>query len=263
MTAEDEKELEYEPVDPTSSQYMEEPAQPEAKTKLEQFMDKLRVYATEPEAKTHIQEIAKTLECAKSLGYKAIKKLRTEGAFGNIPRREAHEPTMKIREVDEGELEQPPQEEQSEIQFQDGETAEAVTVEPSLQPTTGFQPEDIEWMMSRSAKLIADATEYAEFELSKADSKKLSEMWTPIVNQYLPQIMPNMPLVVAGFSTALILVPKVRGYMKQRKKNEKPIIDTQPVEKKTEPPKEQPKPEQQTAPEKLPDGKNILRNLGD
>src|SRR3972149_4444523 len=87
----------------------EESTQPEQKTKLDQFMDKLRVYQTEAEAKTHIQDIAKTLECAKSLGYKAIKKLKREGAFGNVPKREAHEPTAKINVVDESELETPTQ----------------------------------------------------------------------------------------------------------------------------------------------------------
>jgi hypothetical protein len=86
---------------------------------------------------------------------------------------------------------------------------------------------------------LAKLTGYADFSLDKADSKKLGEIWTPILNQYLPSWIPYAPIAIAAITTTAIVAPKVKGYWDFRKKKS----EEKPVEKPAEKPKEETKPE--------------------
>lgn len=103
-----------------------EQPQPE-KTKLDQFKDLLAQYPTAEDAKSHIKEIAKQLDCAPSLGYKAIKRIEKFGA----PKHAAREPTVKIPEAEAEEIPEQPEE------------AEEITVEEeALAPAPEAAPTD-------------------------------------------------------------------------------------------------------------------------
>jgi hypothetical protein len=108
-------------------------------------------------------------------------------------------------------------------------------------------------MFDKGFSGLAKLTGYGDFALEKADSEKLSEIWTPILNEYLPDWLPYAPIAIAAITTVAIVVPKVKGYWDYRKKKEK-VVEKPPEKPKQEPPpeppKEQPKPEPAVPPEK-------------
>jgi len=114
---EDEKEPEQTTLAPTP--------EPEAKTKLQQFIDRLSAYPDKETAKIHIIDIAKDLDCAKSLGYKALKRVEKFKPVGI----EAREPTAKIATPDEIVVEEEPAPET--VTAKGEETIEQPALEPS------------------------------------------------------------------------------------------------------------------------------------
>jgi len=220
--------------------HAEEPPKKEP-TKLDQFIERLSQYPDKETAKTHIKEIAKDLQCAPSLGYKAIKKVEQFKPQG----KEAVEPTVKIKET-----KPEPLEEQEEI-ISEAEP-EATIEEPTAPPEQkGFREKDLTWMFDKGFSGLAKLTGYGDFALEKADSEKLSEIWTPILNQYLPDLIPYAPIAIAAITTVAIVVPKVKGYWDFRKKKEKEkVIEKSPEKPKQEPPPEPPKQEPAVSPEK-------------
>lgn len=179
--------------------HVEEPAPPKKEpTKLDQFIQRLSEYPDKDTAKTHIKEIAKDLQCAPSLGYKAIKKVEQF----KPQQAEAVEPTVKIHEtkpeaLEETEIEQP-------------QEAEAEIEEPTTAPpptAQGFREKDLTWMFDKAFTGLAKLTGYSDFALEKADSEKLGEIWTPILNEYLPDIIPYAPIAIAAITTTAIVVP--------------------------------------------------------
>lgn len=208
-------------------------------TKLDQFIEELSKYPDRETAKTHIREIAAKLHCAPSLGYKAIKKIQQFKPADTIETR-AVEPTIRMAT--------PPEEPLTEQAEEEKPISEELPPEPETAPkpaAVGFKDKEVEWMFQRGFKMLADVTGYADFKLDPDDSKRLGDMWTPILNEYLPDILPYAPLAMAAITTIVIVVPKVKGwwnYREEKKKKPKP----------KEPPKEEPKPEPPT----LPDAKD-------
>jgi len=224
--------------------------EPKPKTKLDQFIERLSEYPNKDTAKTHIKEIAKDLQCAPSLGYKAIKKVEQF----KPQRAEAVEPTVKIKETKPETLEA-----EEEII---SEEAEATIEEPTAPPQApvGFREKDLTWMFDKGFSGLAKLTGYGDFALEKQDSEKLGEIWTPILNEYLPDWMPYAPIAIAAITTVAIVAPKVKGYWDYRKKTEKgKIVEEKPKEEpKQEPPKEEPKKE---TPPEMPKTAGFLEKL--
>lgn len=208
-------------------------------TKLDRFMKKLQAYTTEPEAKQHIAEIAKDLECAKSLGYKAIRKLKEDGQYrkqGEIST-EGAEPTFQMGE---GKPEPFEETETPTDETLPPETPTELEQPPEQKPQQGFREEDLTWMIDRAFGGLAKVTGYGDFALNKEDSEKLGAIWTPIFNQYLPTWMPYAPIAIAAVTTVAIVVPKVKGYWEFRKKREGEKVPNKKKEKETlkEPPEQ-------------------------
>lgn len=205
--------------------------EPKERTKLDQFIELLSGYPDAETAKTHLSEIAEKLHCARSLGYKALKKIDHFKPRDSIETR-AKEATVKITQPPEQPLEQ-----------QEEPLSEELPPEPEREippaAAVGFKDKDVTWMFDKGFKMLADVTGYADWKLDPDDSKRLGEIWTPIINQYLPDILPYAPIAIAAITTIVIVVPKVKGWWTYRKKKTKP----NPEPPKEEPPKEEPKPE--------------------
>jgi len=227
--------------------------QEQPKTKLQIFIERLSQYPNEEEAKRHIAEIAQELGCAKSLGYKALHKVEKFQPQGL----EAKEPTVKIPEAKTEEI--PPEEEQ-EIILEEEEIPTAETAAPAPAPTpqigVGFKPEDVTWMFDKGFKTIADITGYGAFALNKDEATRLGEMWTPIINANLPQILPHAPIISATITTLIIVAPRVKGYwtFRRQRQQEKPVEQPkqEPPKNVSESEREQPPPQQET-PTKAPE----------
>lgn len=212
---------------PTQEEPQKEP------TKLDQFIEQLSAYPDVQTAKTHLSEIAEKLHCARSLGYKALKKIDHFKPQDSIETR-AKEASVKIAHP----LEQPL--EQQEEQISEELPPEPETAAPPV--AIGFKDKDVTWMFDKGFKMLADVTGYADWKLDPDDSKRLGEIWTPIINQYLPDILPYAPIAIAAITTIVIVVPKVKGWWTYRQKKTK--------EKPKEPPKEEVKEEPKPEPPK-------------
>lgn len=224
------------------------PEQKKEPTKVEQFAEKLRAYATEEEAKAHITQIAQELGCAKSLGYKAIKHIKNAGGFtGEQSQKKtiaSKEPTARIEQPPEINLEET--QETPETLEEEVETPEETAAEKPLPITVDAFKDTIEMFFQKVAGLI----DYPDFALTPKEASSLSKAWYPVLEMYLPQLATN-PLVWAGIVTAFVFLPRVFGYFKLRgkKKKERPVEPPKETPKepaKTEPPKEN-KPPLETA----------------
>jgi hypothetical protein len=231
------------------------------KTKLEQFIEELSKYPDAETAKQHIAEIAEKLKCAKSLGYKALKRIETF----QPQQPQAIEPTVKIPEAKPEEIPEEIIAEEAVEEAQPTQEAPQPEAIPAPQIGVGFKPEDVTWMFDKGFKTIADLTGYGSFALNKDEAQKLGEMWTPIINANLPQLLPHAPIISATITTLIIIAPRVKGYwtFRRQKQQEKPI--EQP---KQEPPKnergsegEQPKPETPKNPPELPKTAGFMKAL--
>jgi hypothetical protein len=240
-----------------SEDIIEEPQEPKAekpeKTKLQQFIERLSQYPNKETAKTHILEISQDLKCAKSLGYKALNKI---DQF-KPSKTEAVEPTAKIPETKPEPLETEPTEEITEAEPE-------ATIEEPTAPTeaVGFREKDLQWMFDKGFGGLAKLTGYGDFALEKEDSQKLGEIWTPILNEYLPDWIPYAPIAIAAITTVAIVAPKVKGYWDFRKKKteDKPVENPPQQPKQEPPPKEPPKQEPAVPPEK-PSTAGFMKNL--
>lgn len=202
------------------------------RTKLDQFIEELSKYPDIETAKTHLSEIAEKLHCARSLGYKALKKIQ------QFKPRESIETTSKEATI---RIAQPP--EQPLEEQQEEPISEELPPEPETAPkpaAVGFKDEEMTWMFDKGFKMLADVSGYEDFKLAPDDSKRLGEIWTPILNQYLPDILPYAPIAVAAIMTIVVVVPKVKGWWNYREEKKK---KPKPKEPPKEEPKEEPKPE--------------------
>jgi len=213
-------------------------------TKLDQFIQRLSQYPDRETAKQHIKDIAKELNCAKSLGYKALKQIDFQGEQKPL---EAYEPTAKIPEV-----KPEPIEEELETEAEVIEAEEAPTPEAAAPPTVTFPmtTEKLSWTFDLAFSKLADLTAYPDFKLSKKESDGLAEAWMPVLQQYAPQMASN-PAVWATISTIIIVAPRVIGYWQQRRKKQQEKIVEEPKEKPKEEPKQEP-PKQEPTPQTPP-----------
>lgn len=252
---------------------IEEPTPEPAKTatKLDQFVEELRKYPDKDTAKSHIQEIATKLGCAKSLGYKAIKKIEFSGEPKTTQHQEK-EPTARIE-----------QQEPETFEEQQEEQGEEITSEETVEPAEAKVPitakaftTSIELAFKKAAKLM----DYPDLALTHEEAQSLADCWTPVFEYYAPQLS-NNPMMWAAIGTAIILAPRVIGLIVEKlgkRKQEKPIIDVKPSKPPEEivtPPTPEPTPKPETPLEKpstltesviqgsseKPDGKSLLKKL--
>jgi len=239
-------------------------------TKLDQFVEELRKYPDKDTAKTHIQEIATKLGCAKSLGYKALKKIKFSGEPKTTQHQEK-EPTARIEQ----------QEAEPLTEEQQAEQGEEITPEETEQPAEAKVPitaraltTSIELAFKKAAKLM----DYPDLALTHEEAQSLADCWTPVFEYYAPQLS-NNPMMWAAIGTAIILAPRVIGLIVEklgkRKQEREKIIDVKPVkppeEVKPEPTPAKPEAPLETPPTLTdgitqnqtakPDGKELIKKL--
>lgn len=232
-------------------------------TKTEQFIERLRQYPDRETAKSHITEIAKDLECAKSLGYKALKRI---DEFKPAEERalETEEARITFEEPPREEIEEEPVEEE----VIEEEIIEEPIVEERAPPTFPMTLEKLEFNISLAFKKIADLTKYPEFALDKKESQGIAEAWYPVLEQYAPQALGN-PAVWAIVTTGIVIVPRVVGYASMRAKKKEEELPKPPTPKPKEPQEETPKETQETPletpkeepPKKKPETASFMKKL--
>lgn len=148
-----------------------EPEQPQPeKTKIDQFQDLLSQYPDITTAKSHIKEIAKQLDCAPSLGYKAVKRIEKFGA----PKHKAKEPTVKIPEAETEQIEVPEEEVPEE------EAEEAVGKIAAKLMEGEFEPEDIQALFDLINEWLP-----ADYKPPKNSSQLLGKLGAKPVNRLI------------------------------------------------------------------------------
>jgi len=205
----------------------------EEKTKLQQFIEELSKYPDYKSAKQAIPIIAQKLGVTRALGYKALRKVEKF----QTPIEQAREPTVAIPQAQEIPIVEP---QPTPPPTPQPPPPQAPPSQPTISmPTAGFKENDIAWMFEKAFDAIAMATDFEPFKLSKEEAERLGEMWTPIINAYLPTLAPQAGLITASITTLIIIAPRIKAYRDYRKKQKEKIVETQPT----------PQPEQQTQPE--------------
>ena len=234
---------------PPETEPQPQPEEKKEPTKLDQLIQRLQAFSTEEEAKANISKITLELHCARSMGYKAIRKIKDAGGFRAQPtqRHPAKEATAKIETPKEETLEPQSEEEYTETELAEGQPVEGQPVTPKTFPLT---PEKLAETLEIFFKRIAVLTDYPEFALEPKESKSLGEAWIPVIEMYIPQMATN-PIVWAAIATAIVFAPKTLGFIiKRREKQAKKQEDEKPLPKAPEPPKTDPPAEAPKATEK-------------
>jgi hypothetical protein len=246
-------------------------------TKLDRFIQELSKYPDKETAKTHIQEIADKLQCAKSLGYKALKKITFQGQPST--EHEAKEATARIEQQEPEPITQEQQEEQGE------ETTPAEEIgQPAAPPQVPITAKAITTSIELAFKKAAKLLDYPDLALTHEEAQSLTDCWTPVLEHYAPQLS-NNPMMWAALGTAIILAPRIIGLIVEKlgkRKEERKIIDVKPINPPTQspPPQEMPPVVPPTMPQaaddktpleptltesvattEKPDGKNLLKKL--
>jgi len=172
-----------------------------------------------------IKEIAKTKKVSTALVYKMRRKLDGEGFWKAKGIEPAPTPTPKepiIRVKPEPEIEIV-EEKEAEIPSEFAEPTtpreERIALEEKIE--IGFKPEDLSYMLDLGFNKIADATDFEGWKLQPEESTRLGEIWTPIINKYLPQIIPYTPEIVACVTTVIIVAPRIYAWRQHKKEQEK------------------------------------------
>jgi hypothetical protein len=200
-------------------------------TKLDLFIQRLSEYPDKDTAKTHIKEIAKDLQCAPSLGYKAIKKVEQF----KPQQAEAVEPTLKIHEtkpepIEEAELEEEAITEQPPI----GEEAPAELVaEDTMSKLKGVLERSLERLFNNGIEIASGMEETLSSQESKDTAILLPFIIWRISKQKLTEDNFIDMTCISHFGSIIIKV--VNKKLKERKK-EKPKEEKPPEPTKQEPP---------------------------
>jgi hypothetical protein len=222
-----------------------EPEQPQPeKTKLDQFKELLAQYPTAEEAKTHIKEIAKKLDCAPSLGYKAVKRIEKFGA----PKHKPKEPTVKIPEAKPEAIPEPEEEEVEEIEVEE----EAPAERPAELPPTSTM-EKLMPIFERAVGRLFNQT----IELVSGSKEMLSEQEAKDTATLLPILLYRMTKTqlnedqfidatcITHFGAIVVRVIKTKVNEWRAKKEKEKIVQPPPT---PTPEPEPPKPEQPAEP---------------
>lgn len=219
-----------------------EPEQPQPeKTKLDQFKELLAQYPTAEEAKSHIKEIAKRLDCSPQLGYKAVKRIEKFGA----PKHAAREPTVKIPEAEQEEIPETPE-----------EAEEIVVEEEAPAPTPAAAPTALEEkllpifersigrLFNHSIELISGSKDILSDEEIKDTATLLPILIYRVTRQQLTEDNLIDATCVTHFGAIIVRVVKTKVNEWRAKKKEEKVVPEQPKPtpepEKTEQPKAEP-----------------------
>lgn len=215
-----------------------EPEQPQPeKTKFAQFIERLSQYPTEEEARSHIREIAKQLDCGRSLGYKAVKRIEKFGA----PKHKAREPTVKIPEAEAEEIPETPEEAEEITVEEEAPTPEAAptTLEEKLLPI--FE-RAVGRLFNHSIELISGSKEILSDEEIKDTATLLPILIYRMTKTKLTEDQMIDATCITHFGAIVVRVVKTKVNEWRAKKKEEKVV--QPPQPAPEPPKpEQPKAE--------------------
>lgn len=196
-----------------------------------------------------IKDIAKTHDVSKALVYKMLRKLESEGAFGEPslqpPSAKAKPPIITIKPeepmVIEEEIAEIPQELIEQPPSEGEEIPTGIRPEAVLE---GFKPKDVTYMFNLGFHKIAQFSHFEAWELETEESTRLGEIWSPILNKYLPQIIPYTPEIVAVIVTSEIILPRIWLWREHKKEQER-----DEEEKRKEAQKEKEKPQEPQEPQ--------------
>jgi len=246
MTDEEEAKKEAELIT-TETPQLEEPA----KTKTQQFIERLNEYSDLKTAKEHIQVIAEELGCKAALGYKALRKSRFMLEQAKIPRPEV--PAFKIEEgeaLPPSMLEEPTPTETPPIQATPQTFAEAPISPAVTEPTPTPMVEKLTPIFERSIqRLINNGLEAFTGAKDMLDTQEAKDTATliPILLYRFTKISLNEDQfidVTLGVHFGSIVVKIVNKRLQARKvaKKEEPVIKSP---EKTERPIQKPPTEQE------------------
>jgi len=218
------------------------------KTKLDQFIDALSQYPNIDEAKTHIKDIAKDLECAPSLGYKAIKRMKKRGlgfAAGAKPQIEPKEATLKIPEVETEEIPETPEEPETIIVEEEQPTAstpEVIAPNDTMAKIMPIFERSIGRLFNQGIELLSGSKEV----LSEQEAKDTAVLLPIIIFRLTKTELNEDQFIDAtcithfGAIVLRVVKTKIKEY-KQRKKEEKekPVAVPPPAAAQPETPKEE------------------------
>lgn len=216
---------------------IQEESVPEAKTKLQQFIDRLAQYPDKETAKTHIVEIAKDLDCAKSLGYKALKRVEKFMPAGM----EAREPTVKIPAPREGEIVIEEEAAPAETVTAEGkETIEQPALEPSsvVEKITPIFERAVGRLFNRGLELASGTKETLTDQEAKDTALLLPIMIYRFTKIQLNEDQMIDATCVTHFGAIALRVVNTKLQERRERKKHEPIVEAPPA-----PPKEEPKPE--------------------
>jgi len=235
------------PLPPEENNKPKETVEPQAqKTKLQLFIEELSKYPDYESAKQAIPQIAEKLGVTRALGYKALRKVEKF----QTPIQQAREPTVAIPQAQEIPIVEPqPTIFKAEIQ----PIPTTPTPPPTTKPPTGFKENDIAWMFEKAFDAIAMATGFEPFKLSQEEAERLGAMWTPIINENLPTLMPHAGLITASITTLIIIAPRIKAYRDYRKKQQEKIVEA------TEQPAPQPEQKPEPQPEKTESASGLIQ----
>jgi len=193
-----------------------------------------------------IKKLAQEKGVSKALVYKMINRLENEG-FWQIRGEtiKAKEPIIKIepeppKEIPKEEIEfEIPRElieEEKPTTFEveiptttEAPTPTEITIQP---PPIGFKPEDIEFMFHIGFKKLADLTGFEGWKLEPEESKRLGEIWAPILNEQSSPIAQYIPYISAIIATIIIVVPRIYAYRQWQQEKIKKEIEEHPIAEK-------------------------------
>lgn len=231
-----------------------QPPQPE-KTKLEQFKDLLAQYPSIEEAKSHIKDIAKQLDCAPSLGYKAIKRIEKFGA----PKSQAKEPTLKIPAAQEEEI---PAEEEEIVVEEEAPTAPAAPT-TTMDKILPIFERAIGRLFNQGIELISGSKEYLSDEEAQDTATLLPIIIYRLTKTELNEDQFIDATCITHFGAIVLRVVKVKvNEWRAKKKEEKIVQEPKPEAPKEEPPQTPKEPtEEELEAKKREQRPNFLKTL--
>ena len=206
----------------------EELAKKETKTKSEKIYDYLKQqFPQNKPSPSEIKDIAKNHNVSKALVYKMLRKLESEGSYeplGKEVTQAAKEPIITIRPEEPMTIEEEIPEIPEELTEQPPTPSIGEEIPTGIRPEAvleGFKPKDVTYMFNLGFDKIAQFTHFEAWKLETEESTRLGEIWSPILNKYLPQVIPYTPEIVAVIVTAEIILPRVWVWREHKKEQDK------------------------------------------
>lgn len=234
------------------SEIPEELEKEQTKTKSEQVYDYLKKQfsKTKPNPQ-EIKDIAQSHGVSKALVYKMLRKLESEGSYEAVEKgvsQAAKEPIITIRPEEPMTIEEEISEIPSELIQEPPSPSIGEETPAGIRPEVileGFKPQDVTYMLDLGFKKIGQFTHFEAWELETEESTRLGEIWSPIINKYLPQVIPFTPEIVAVIVTAEIILPRVWLWREHKQEQDRAEEKKQ---KESQKQKETPKAEQPSEP---------------